>query len=109
MSARFVTTLRARATPLRLVPDDAAPMWTLRVQSAEAWDAVRVEVLPTTLVREIKRAAMTSLLPDIDALDAYVVKIGGFEVQDEGLAVERAGALDGSTLLIMARRRRPVR
>ena len=109
MSGRFVTTLRARSTPVRLVAEGAAPVWTVRVQGAEVWDAVRVEVLPGTLVREVKQAAMAELMPDVDALDGYVVKLGGFEVTNEGASVQAAGATDGSTFLIMARRRRPVR
>jgi hypothetical protein len=109
MSARFVTTLRARGAPIRLVASDAAPIWTLRVQSAEVWDAVRVEVVPGTQVREVKQAAMVELMPDVDDVDAYVVKLGGFEIANEGASLQAAGATDGSTLLIMARRRRPVR
>jgi hypothetical protein len=38
-----------------------------------------------------------------------VVKLGGFEIMDERVSLQSAGVLDGSTLLIMARRRRPVR
>jgi len=109
MSARFVTSLRARPTPIRLVAEGATSVWTLRVQGAEVYDAVRVEVLPTTMVRDVKQAAMAELMPDVDALDAYVVKLGGFEVADEGASVQAAGATDGSTFLVMARRRRPVR
>ena len=109
MSGRFVTTLRARSTPIRLVADGTTSAWTVRVQGAEVWDAVRVEVLPGTLVREVKQAAMAELMPDVDALDAYVVKLGGFEVTDEAASVQGAGATDGSTFLIMARGRRPVR
>ena len=109
MSARFVTTLRARSIPIRLVAEGATSVWTVRVQGAEVWDAVRVEVLPATLVREVKQAAMAELMPDVDALDGYVVKLGGFEVTNESASVQAAGATDGSTFLIMARRRRPVR
>ena len=109
MSARFVTTLRARAVPIRLVAEGTTTVWTVRVQGAEVWDTVRVEVLPGTLVREVKQAAMAELMPDIDTLDAYVVKHGGFEITNEGASVQAAGAIDGSTFLIMARRRRPVR
>ena len=109
MSGRFVTTLRARSIPIRLVAEGATSVWTVRVQGAEVWDAVRVEVLPATLVREVKQAAMAELMPDVDALDGYVVKLGGFEVTNESASVQAAGATDGSTFLIMARRRRPVR
>ncbi len=109
MSARFVTTLRTRDAAVRLASADAAGLWTVRVQGAEVWDAVKVEVLPAMTVRDVKQAAMTALMPDVDDLDAYVVKLGGFEIVDERVSLQAAGALDGSTLLIMARRRRAVR
>ncbi len=107
--APFVTSLRTRGEPIRLVASDATPRWTVRVQGAEVWDAVRVEVVPATLVREIKQAAMAELMPDVDALDAYVVKLGGFEVSDEAASLQSVGATDGSTFLVMSRTRRPVR
>lgn len=109
MTPRFVTTLRARPTPICLAPEGTSGVWTMRVQVAEAWDAVRVQLLPNTRVADLKRAAMDELMPDVDALDGYVVKLGGFEVANEGVTVEASGATDGSTFLIIARRRRPVR
>jgi hypothetical protein len=109
MSARFVTTLRTRDAAVRLAPTDATDCWTIRVQGAEVWDAVKVDVLPAMTVRDVKQAAMSALMPDVDALDAYVVKLGGFEIVDERVSLQTAGVVDGSTLLIMARRRRPVR
>jgi hypothetical protein len=109
MTARFVTTLRSRNAAVRLVSADATDFWTLRVQCAEVWDAVKVEVLSAMPVRDVKQAAMAALMPDLDALDGYVVKLGGFEIMDERVSLQSAGVLDGSTLLIMARRRRPVR
>jgi hypothetical protein len=66
-------------------------------------------VSPETRVLDVKQAAMAQLLPDVDALESYVVKLRGIEVPREELSVQAAGAIDGSTLLIMSRRRRPVR
>lgn len=84
-------------------------MWTLRVQCAEAWEAVRVEVLADTHVRDVKHAAMQILMPDVTAFDDYVVKLHGFDVLDEQQTVSAAGAIDGSTFLVISRRRRAVR
>ncbi len=109
MSARFVTSLRARAGAIRLAAEGVTTVWTVRVQSAEAWDAVRVEALPGTLVREVKQAAMAQLMPDVDAPEGYVVKLGGFEVTNESESLQQVGAIDGSTFLITSRRRRPIR
>lgn len=106
---RFVNSLRARDEAIRLAADSAVQVWTVRVQGAEVMDAVRVVVQPSTLVRDVKQAAMTALMPDVDAIDGYVVKLRGIEVVNENASLEAAGALDGSTLLVMSRRRRPVR
>jgi hypothetical protein len=107
--SRFVTTLRTRPDAIRLVGEHATEVWTVRVQCADAWDAVRVEVLPSTPVRDVKQAAMATLMPEVDDIDEYVVKLHGFEVTAEGASLQSAGAMDGSTLLVMSRRRRPVR
>lgn len=109
MSGRFVTTLGTRSVPVRLVSDSASLVWTLRVHSAEAWDAIKVDVAPSTMVHEVKQAAMRALMPDVAALDQYVVKLGGFEIVNENVSVQSSGAVDGSTLLIMSRRKRAVR
>ncbi len=106
---RFVNSLRARDEAIRLVADNVPASWTIRVQGVEVLDAVRVVVQPTTLVRDVKQAAMTALMPDVDTTDGYVVKLRGIEIVNENATLESAGALDGSTLLVMSRRRRPVR
>ena len=107
--SRFVTTLRTQPSAVRLVDGATQAAWTVRVQSAEAWDTVRVELMPSTRVQEVKRAAMSVLMPDVDDIGEYVVKLNGFEITDERQSVEAVGALDGSTLLVMSRRRRAVR
>lgn len=106
---RFVSSLRTRADGIRLASAAASTVLTLRAQCAEAWDAVRIDVAPETRVRDIKQAALSLLMPDVDDIDAYVVKLNGFEIHDENLAVQYTGAVDGSTFLIISRRRRPVR
>ena len=105
----FVTSLRARPGAVWLAATNASTVWTVRVQSAEAWDAVRVEVEPGTRLRDVKRAAMAALMPDVVALDEYVVKLRGIELFDEDASMQSAGVMDGSTLLVMSRRRQPLR
>jgi hypothetical protein len=107
--SRFVTALRTRPTAVHVPGGDGASPWTVRVQCAEAWDAVRAEVSPSALVRDVKRVAMAVLMPDVTDIDEYVVKLKGCEVQDEAQSLESIGARDGSTLLVITRRRRPVR
>lgn len=110
MSARpFVTTLRSRAEEIRLGADDAAPRWTVRVQAAEVWDAVRVSAPAAAPVVEVKVAALAALLPDATSHEEYVLKLGGIEVLDEQASLADAGARDGSIFLMAFRRRRPIR
>ena len=104
----FANTLRVRPEVLRVAPEGAAPVWTLRVQAAEAWDAVRVECTPESLVRDVKRAAMANLLPDMPDLDGHAVKLRGAEV-DESQSLRGVGAQHASTLVLAAHRRRPLK
>ena len=106
---RFVNQLRVRPEVLRVLPAGAAASWTIRVQAAEAWDAVRVECTPESTIRDVKRVAMANLLPDVAETDAYLVKLHGAEVENEGVSLRSAGALDASTLFLTSRRRRPLK
>lgn len=114
MSAPFVTSLGVRPETVRVVDEmslkDARTSWlTLRVHSAEAWDAVRVETTSGTTVRRVKQAALAVLMPEVDALDNYVVKLHGHEIRNEALSLSEADVRNGATLLVMSRRRRAVR
>jgi hypothetical protein len=108
MSVHFVSQLRAPRETLRLAPTNAATVWTIRVQVAEAWDLVRMEVTPETAVGAAKQAALDLLMPDSSSAEAYEIKHRGVLV-DDGDSLERAGVVDGSTLLVVSRRKRPVR
>ena len=113
---RFSSTVGTRPDVVTLTGTSGSALqsaevtWSLRVHSAEAWDAVRVDVSPSTTVAAVKRAAMHELMSDALAdLDAFVVKLHGVEIARESESVQAAGAIDGSSLLIMARRKRAVR
>jgi len=108
-TTHFVNTLRVRPEIIRLASEQVPVLWTVRVQAAEVWDAVRVEVTPETPVRDVKQAAMALLLPDVEQIDSYLVKLHGAEVSNEAQSLQAAGARDASTLFVTARRRRPVR
>ncbi|MDF2774422.1 MAG: hypothetical protein K0S86_3922 [Geminicoccaceae bacterium] len=108
MTAPFVTQLRARPGVLRL-GDNGEGRITVRVQSPEVWDLVRVEAPPGESVLSVKAAALNALMPDGGPTHAFVMKLNGFEVLDEGASLTDAGAKDGSTFLLTYRRRRPVR
>ena len=109
MSAPFVTTLRSRAETLVLGAPDAANCWTVRVQMAEVWDAVRVSAPATEPVLAVKVAALEALFPEAAYHDDFVMKLGGIEVLDENASIAETGAQDGSIFLLAHRRRRPIR
>ncbi len=107
-SVPFVSRLRARPGTVRLAAD-GEPTLALRVQSADLWDAVRVEVGAGVPVIELKTRAVAALQGERERPDDYVLKLNGFEVLDESASVAASGARDGSTYLLAHRLRRPVR
>jgi len=110
MSGGVVSTLRSRPNLVRLGTDgDAGDAVIVRAQVPEVWDAVRIQAPRSATILEVKRRALTELVPDEADPEAYVVKVRGFEVLDEMQTLEAAGVRDGSTLLITSRRRRPVK
>jgi hypothetical protein len=106
VSAEFVASLRARQTTLRVGAEGG---WLIRVEVPEVWDVVRIDVAPTESVRSVKAAAIGELVPDAGDVNEFVTKLNGIEVLDEDLPLSSVGAESGSTLLVMYRRRRPVR
>jgi hypothetical protein len=108
MTVPFVSGLRARPQTMRMA-GAGADAWTIRVQLAELWDAVRLEASPATTVVDVKTAALGALEPQSTHHAEFIVKLNGFEVLDEGVSLADAGVQNGSTLLLSYRRRRPVR
>ncbi|MEK6611743.1 MAG: hypothetical protein AABZ29_03045 [Gemmatimonadota bacterium] len=104
MSA-FVNTLRARPGTLHL--GGADPM-TIRVQAVDAWDVVAVQAGAGTPMRAVKDAAFAALGAAHDTPADFVMKLRGIEVRDEALSLADGGARDGSTFVLMRRRRRAV-
>ena len=102
----FANALRAR--PGAIVLADGAEAITIRVQAAEAWDAVRVTCRPSATVAEVKQAAMRELLPDVETRDEYCVKLRGALIANEAVTLADAGVRAASTLFLTARRRRPL-
>ena len=107
-SAPFVTGLRTNGTVLKLASGDE-PVLHIRVQVMDLWDSVRVDSPPTETILSVKRAALAALYPDGADPDALVVRLHGYEILDEAQSLSEVGVRDGSILLLVARRRRPVR
>lgn len=108
MTAPFVTEIRT-SDDLITVGAGSGDTLHLRVQTAELWDALRLDAAASASVATVKEAALASFFPQgADSAD-YVVKVRGFEILDESESLAAAGIRNGSTLLIAMRRRRPVR
>jgi hypothetical protein len=109
-NARFVSSIRTRGIAHRLVPEGyAGPVWSLRVQLLDAWDAVRVDAAPTTPVDVVIRAALATLAGADATIDAYDCKVRGVRIAKLDQSLASAGIADGSTLLLATAARLPVR
>lgn len=108
MTAPFVTDLRTPAYVI-VLGDSATATMHIRAQAAELWDTVRIDASPSERVLAVKLAALAAFYPDGVESDDFVVKLHGFEVLHEEEALQAVGVSDGSTLLLIRRRRRPVR
>lgn len=108
MTAPFVTKLRTNGELIRL-SSGGEPVIHIRVQVAELWDSVRIDAAPSEAVIAAKRAALDALYPVGVDPDEYVVRLHGFEILDESVSLVAAGVRDGSILLLVKRRRQPVR
>ena len=103
----FVAQLRSRPEAIRL-GTAGDPVITVRVQVPETWDTVRIDAPPLTPVIDLKTRALETLAPGAEPVE-WVTKLRGFEVLDESASLSAAGVVNGSTLLVTNRRRRPVR
>ena len=108
MSAPFVTELRTPAYVI-VLGDAANATLHIKVQAAELWDTVRVDSAPSESVLSVKLAALSAFYPDGVEADDFVTKLNGFEILHEDESMQAVGVRDGSTLLLIRRRRRPVK
>ncbi|HEY8105376.1 MAG TPA: hypothetical protein VIE46_04665 [Gemmatimonadales bacterium] len=80
----------------------------VRVMVSDAWDAVSLDLPSSTAVSEIKREALarTRVMGDPGE---YLVKFRGAELDDETRSLKDAGVPANASLIVLRRRRRPVR
>jgi hypothetical protein len=80
---------------------------SLRVMVQDIWDEIRLEAPASAGVGEVKqRALRASRIPQDP--DEYVLKFRGAEVADATTLAE-AGIVSNAGLIVLPRRRRPVR
>jgi hypothetical protein len=80
----------------------------IRVMVQDAWDQVDLQLAPATTVSEAKQRALT-LTHTGGKPEEFLVKFRGAEVFDESRSLAEAGVVPNAALIVMPRRRRPVR
>jgi len=80
----------------------------VRVMVQDAWDEVRFDVSPAMTLGEVKWNALAATRVQGNPA-AYLLKYRGAELADETLSLEAAGVVPNAPLIVLARRRRPVR
>ena len=80
----------------------------VRVMVEDAWDEVFLELPGNTSLAEVKRAALDRTYVKRNPSD-YVLKYRGAELSDEERSLTQAGVVPNSPLILLSRRRRPVR
>jgi hypothetical protein len=80
----------------------------LRVMVQDAWDEVLLDLPRATPLAELKRRALEATRVIRDPA-GYVLKFRGAELDDESRSLAEAGLVPNGALIILPRRRRPVR
>ncbi|HEV8455347.1 MAG TPA: hypothetical protein VGQ24_10665 [Gemmatimonadales bacterium] len=80
----------------------------LRVMVEDVWDEVFLELPDELPVSEVKRQALELTRVKRDPSE-YVLKFRGAEVSNESVSLANAGLVPNGALIVLARRRRPVR
>jgi hypothetical protein len=80
----------------------------LRVFVLDAWDDIGMRLPVLTAIADVKRQALASARITGDPA-AYLVKFRGAEVRDESRSLEDERVPSGGSLIVMRRRRVPVR
>jgi hypothetical protein len=80
----------------------------LRVMVQDAWDEVQLDLPAATPLAELKRRALAATRVNGDPA-AYVLKFRGAELEDESRSLADAGLVPNGALIVLRKRRRPVR
>ena len=80
----------------------------LRVTVEDAWDEVFLDLPTGTSVGELKRQALQMTHVTRDPSE-YLVKFRGAALSDESRSLAESGLVPNGALIVLSRRRRPVR
>lgn len=80
----------------------------VRVMVQDAWDEVMLDLSPATSLAELKRRALDATRV-VRNPAGYLLKFRGAELADESLSLSDAGLVPNGAVIVLPRRRRPVR
>ena len=80
----------------------------LRVMVQDAWDEIPLDLPPGTSLAELKHLALKATKVTRDP-DEYLLKFRGAELYDESRSLADAGLVANGAVIVLPRRRRPVR
>jgi hypothetical protein len=80
----------------------------LRVMVQDAWDEIPLDLPPGTTLAELKQLALEATRVMRDP-DEYLLKFRGAELYDESRSLADAGLVANVAVIVLPRRRRPVR
>lgn len=80
----------------------------VRVMVEDAWDEVFLELPEGTLLGELKRQALERTYVTRDPSE-YLLKYRGAALSDESRSLAEAGLVPNAPLIVLSRRRRPLR
>jgi hypothetical protein len=86
----------------------ATELLALRVTVLDVWDEFRLSVPDATTVATLKARVLAEARVIRDP-DAYQVKFRGAAIVDESKTLVQLGIVPNAALIILSRRRRPVR
>jgi hypothetical protein len=74
----------------------------------DAWDEVTFDLPSSTSLEDVKRRALQAAQVRGDP-SSYLLKFRGAELRDESRSLAEAGVVSNAALIVLGRRRRPVR
>lgn len=80
----------------------------VRVMVEDVWDEVLLELSGETPLSELKRQALERTYVKRNPSD-YLLKYRGAALSDESRSLSEAGLVQNAALIVLSRRRRPVR
>jgi hypothetical protein len=80
----------------------------VRVMVHDVWDEVKLDVPGSASLGEVKRLALERARIPRDPAE-YLIKHRGAEVRNEGRTLADEGVAPNAPLIVLSRRRRPVR